>query len=82
MKMHNPALRLTPYLGVNLHGEEEPETGVGSDGMQLLLKLDQPLWGQVHVLEQHPATCLGGRGDGLLCQTKPFGRTCISTSLA
>ena len=71
---------LTPYLGVNLHGEEEPEAGVRGDGMQLLLKLDQPLWSQMYVLEQHPATCLGGGGDGLLCQTEPFSRTYTNTS--
>lgn len=47
-------------LGVYFHGEEESEVGMGREGVQFLLQLHQPLWGQVHVLQQHPATCLGG----------------------
>ena len=41
-------------LGIDFHGEEEPEVGVGSEGVEFLLQLDQPLWRQVDVLQQHP----------------------------
>lgn len=41
---------------VDLHGEEEPEVGVWCQGVESLLHLDQPLWGQVDILQHHPAT--------------------------
>ena len=46
------------YLWVDFHGEEEPEVSVWRDGVKLLLEVDQPLRGQVHVLQQHPAPSL------------------------
>lgn len=77
-KMHsqnaNCPLTIFAYLGVDFHGEEEPKVGMRSEGVQLLLKLDQPLWGQVDVLQQHPAPCLGGRRDGLLCEIEALSR--------
>lgn len=42
-------------LGVDFHGEEEAEVGVGRQVVQLLLQLHQPLHSQVHVLQHHPA---------------------------
>ena len=63
---------LRSYLGVDLHGEEEPEVGVRSEGVQLLLQRDEPLRGQVHVLQQHPAAGLGGRVDGLVRLAEAF----------
>lgn len=42
------------YLGVDLHGKEEPEAGMRLHGMQLLLQLHQPSGGQVDVLQHHP----------------------------
>ena len=46
------------HLGVDLHGEEESEAGMGSNGVELLLKLYQPLRSEMDILEQHPATSL------------------------
>lgn len=42
------------HLGINLHGEEQPEAGVRLQGVKLLLQLHQPPRGQVHVLQHHP----------------------------
>ena len=56
-----------PYLGVDLHGEEQPEASMWSEGVKFLLQLDQPLGGEVHVLQQDPASSLRGREYGLLC---------------
>lgn len=44
-------------LGVDFHGEEEAEVGVGSECVKLLFQLHQPLRSQVYVLQQDPATC-------------------------
>ena len=66
---------LSTYLRVDLHGEEEPEVGVRSERVELLLQLHQPLRSKMDVLQQHPATSLRGRGDGLLSQTEAFSRT-------
>ena len=44
-----------PHLGVDLQSEEEPESGMRGEGVELLLQLHQPLRGQVDVLQQHPA---------------------------
>ena len=46
--------RCATDLGVDLHGEEEPEAGVRLQGVQLLLQLHQPARGQVDVLQHHP----------------------------
>ena len=66
---------LSTNLRVDLHGEEEPEVGVRSERVELLLQLHQPLRSKMDVLQQHPATSLRGRGDGLLSQTEAFSRT-------
>ena len=42
------------HLGVDLHGQEEPEVGMWSDRMELLLQTDQPLRSKMDILEQHP----------------------------
>lgn len=44
-------------LGIDFHGEEEAEIGVGSECVKLLFQLHQPLRSQVYVLQQDPATC-------------------------
>lgn len=41
-------------LGVDLHGEEEPEAGVRLHGVKLLLQLHQPTGSQMNVLQHHP----------------------------
>ena len=63
------------HLGVYFHGEEEPEVGVRSERVELLLQLHQPLRSKVDVLQQYPATSLRRRGDGLLSQTEALSRT-------
>ena len=42
------------HLGVDLHGEEQPEVGMRSDGVQFLLQRDKPLRSKMDILEQHP----------------------------
>ena len=68
-------INLSTHLRVNLHGEEKPEVGVRSERVELLLQLHQPLRSKVDVLQQHPATSLRRRGDGLLSQTEALSRT-------
>lgn len=41
-------------LGVDLHGEEEPEAGMRLHGVKLLLQLHQPAGSQMNVLQHHP----------------------------
>jgi len=53
-------------FGVDLHGEEESEGGVGGQVVQLLLQLHEPLRRQVHVLQHHPAARLARRVDRLV----------------
>lgn len=55
---------LPAHLGVDLHGEEEPEAGVRLQGVQLLLQLHQPPRCQVHVLQHHPPAGRGGQSLG------------------
>lgn len=50
-------------LGIDFHREEESEVGVGSEAVQFLLQLDEPLWRQMDVLQHHPATGLSRRID-------------------
>ncbi len=63
-------------LGVDLHGEEEPEAGVGGEAVEFLLQLNQPLWGQMDVLQHHPPARLGGRIDGLVSLVETLRRAC------
>ena len=67
------------YLGVDLHGEEESEAIVGRQAVEFLLELDQPLGGEVDVLEHYPAPRLGGRVDGLVRLTEALRRTWTNT---
>ena len=46
----------SPYLRVDLHGEEEPEGGVRCERMEFLLKRHEPLRSEMDVLQQHPTT--------------------------
>ena len=66
------------YLGVDLHGEEEAEVGVGGERVELLLQLHQPLRSQVNVLQQHPTVeehthkwCLERERD-MTCERRVF----------
>ena len=63
------------YLGVDLHGEEEPEAGVGLHGVQLLLQLHQPAGGQVDVLQHHPPARLHCRVDVPVSLVEALRRT-------
>ena len=49
-------------LWIDFHGQEEPETGVGRNGMELLFQGDQPLRSQVDVLQQNPTERRGKTG--------------------
>ena len=64
------------YLGVDFHGKKEAEVGVWGETVELLLKLDKPLWSQVYVLQHDPTTRLGRGIDSLVGLTEPFGRPC------
>lgn len=44
------------YPGVDLHGQEQPEVGVGGQAVELLLQGHQPVGGQVDILQHDPAT--------------------------
>lgn len=42
------------YLRVDLHRQEQPEACMRLHGVELLLQLHEPSWGQVDVLQHHP----------------------------
>lgn len=44
------------YPGVDLHGQEQPEVGVGGQAVELFLQGHQPVGGQVDILQHDPAT--------------------------
>lgn len=49
------------YLGVDLHCQEKPETGMRLHGVKLLFQLHQPSGGQVDILQHHPPAGQSGR---------------------
>lgn len=62
-------------LGVDLHGEEETEAGVGLHGVELLLQLHQPTRSQVHVLQHHPPAGLDSGVDVAVGLVEALSRT-------
>ena len=57
-------------LGGDLAGQEQPEAGMGLQGVELFLQGDQPAGRQVDVLEHDPPTVLDGCVDGLVSLTE------------
>lgn len=59
-------LNSEPYLGVDLHCQEEPEAGMRLHGVKLLFQVHEPSGSQVDILQHHPPV----RPQPLGCQYK------------
>ena len=57
-------------LGSDFAGQEQPEAGMGLQGVELFLQGDQPAGRQVDVLKHDPPTVLDGCVDGLVSLTE------------
>ena len=54
-------------------GEEQTELRYRVEGDHTFFQLDQPIDGKMGILQQHPATRLGGVGDGLISLFESLG---------
>lgn len=72
------------YFGVDLHRQEQPEASMRLHGVELLLQLHQPSWGQVDVLQHHPPAttnhfwiiCSPNQGEDAKSPSWRTGLTC------
>lgn len=60
-------LNSEPYLGVDLHCQEEPEAGMRLHGVKLLFQVHEPSGSQVDILQHHPPARLDSSVDVFVC---------------